>query len=136
MLSFPDFASLQSALTLPLDATLHRLIFERVANAIACCVENMTHILVVEPGDTEADFLREAAFSPFTNPSSECRYGDPAFHPHWDWVGWHHGWFEWLTCIGDSGFALIVFVPARDGVDPRLVAMLQEFILCDGWQSF
>lgn len=129
MLSLPDFAALQNALTLPLDPVLHNLLAQRLADALACGVEQLTHILIVEPGDTEEDFLKQAAFSPFHNPLRDLRYGQTGFQPHWDWCGQPvQGWFEWFTCVGNDGFAFIVLVPDGDGIDLGLRAMLQTFM--------
>lgn len=128
MHSFPDFPALQAALSLPLDIALHQLLSDRIADAIACAVQDMTHIIMVEAHDREDNFLREAAFSPFYNPLSDCRHGDPDFQPHWDWAGRHDGWFEWLTCVGNDGFAFIVLVPDREDIDPRLLALLRAFV--------
>lgn len=125
MISLPDFAALEAALSLPLDPILHRLLSERLANALACGVENMTHILVVEPSDVEENFLAEADFSPFYNPLLALRMGEEGFVPPWDWCGTPaDGWFEWLTCIGNDGFALIVFVPMRGAIDDQLKKMI------------
>lgn len=131
MLSLPNLYAMEAALAGPLDPVLHRLMSDRVTDAIACGVEHMTHLLIVEPGDGETDFQREAAFSPFCNPLSETRYGDPDFMPGWDWAGLHDGWYEWFTCIGNDGFAFIVLVPISEGVDQMLLAMLREHVSCD-----
>ncbi|PZU60278.1 MAG: hypothetical protein DI547_04500 [Sphingobium sp.] len=122
---------MEVALTQPLDAALHALISDRLADAIACGVEHMTHLIVVEPGDGESDFQREAAFSPFHNPLSETRFGDPDFFPGWDWAGRHDGWFEWFTIVGNDGFAFVVLVPDAETIDPTLLAMLREHAPCD-----
>ena len=79
----------------------------------------------------EADFQREAAFSPFHNPLSETRFGDPEFSPGWDWAGRQHGWFEWFTVVGNDGFAFVVLVPDAETIDPMLLAMLREHVPCD-----
>jgi hypothetical protein len=128
MLSLHDMPSMLAALDLPLDPTLHRLLADRIHDTIACGLGDMTHIIVVEPGDREADFLREAAFSPFWNPTLPLRYGEVGFEPPWDWAGKHDGWFEWIKTVGNSGFAFIVLVPDREEIDPTLAAMCKEFI--------
>jgi hypothetical protein len=130
MISLPDFVALQAALSLPLEPTLHCLLADRIADAIACECQHLTHIIVVEPDDREEDFLREAAFSPFTNPLSDSRHGEPGFAPPWDWAGRHDGWTELLTCIGNDGFALIILIPPHPDIDPRLLSLLQEHVPC------
>ena len=128
MISLPTYAAMKAALLQIQDKTLYRIVNDRLSDAVACGCEHMTHILIIEPGNGEAEFLREAAFTPFRNPLSDTRYGQSGFEPHWDWAGQHQGWFEWLTCIGNAGFAFIVLVPDRDDIDPMLLAMLREFI--------
>lgn len=130
MLSLPNLYAMEAALAGPLQPTLHRLISDRLTDAVACGVEHLTHLIVVEPGDTENDFQQEAAFSPFQNPLSETRYGDPDFVPLWDWAGQHDGWYEWFKIVGNDGFAFIVLVPDEEGVDPLLLTMLREHVPC------
>lgn len=131
MLSLYDINTMSAALLLPLDPALHRLLSDRIRDAVACELEELTHILVVEPGDGEGDFIREAAFSPFWNALSETRYGDPDHFPPWDWAGKQEGYFEWIKTVGDSGFAFLVLVPDREGIDAMLLAMCRELISCD-----
>ena len=131
MLSLHDIDTMNAALSLPLDPKLHRLLSDRIQDAIACGLEALTHIIVITPDDGESDFIREVSFSPFWNPLSETRYGDPGHIPPWDWAGKQDGHYEWLKTVGDSGFAFIVLVPDRDGIDPTLLAMCREFISCE-----
>lgn len=128
MLSLPTLDAMQAALAGPMDNTLYQIIADRVADAVACGCEHLTHIVVVEPGDGEGDFLREAAFSPFRNPLSDTRYGDPGFEPHWNFARRYENIYEWLICIGNGGFAFIVLCPDSYDIDPTLLAMLREFV--------
>ncbi|WP_183956384.1 hypothetical protein [Sphingobium fontiphilum] len=111
---------MQAVLAQPMEPVLHELLSDRVVDAIACGYEHQTHIIICEPGDTEADFLRAAAFSP---PLSGWLYGDACFQPLWDWAARHDGWFEWLSCIGKAGFAFILLVPDSEDIDPTLLAI-------------
>lgn len=114
-----------------LDPTLHRLLSDRIQDAIASGLADLTHIIIVEPGDTESDFIREAAFSPFHNSLSETRFGDPYFEPPWCWLDRLDGWgWEAIHTIGNDGFAFIILVPDVEGVDPLLLVMLREFSPC------
>ncbi len=40
-----------------------------------------------------------------------------------DYIEDHGGWFELIVTVGNDGFAFILFVRNRDGVDPELLAM-------------
>ncbi|WP_150291711.1 hypothetical protein [Sphingobium estronivorans] len=129
MLSLYDINNMNAALLLPLDPTLHRLLSDRIRDIIACALEELTHIIIVEPGDGEGDFIREAAFSPFWNPLSETRYGDPDHIPPWDWTERLDGWgWELIRTAGNDGFAFIVLVPDGEGIDPTLRTMCASYI--------
>lgn len=130
MQSLPNLYAMEAALAGPMEPVLHRLVSDRLTDAIACGVEHLTHLIIVEPGDAEADFQREAAFSPFHAPLSDTRYGDEDFLPNWDWAGHHGGWYEWFKIVGNDGFAFIVLVPDVEGVDPLLLSMLRTYVPC------
>lgn len=129
MLSITD---LRARLPKQLGSTFRRLLTDRIQDAIACGLEEMTHIIAVEPGDGENDFIREAAFSPFRNTLSQTRYGDPDFEPPWCWLDRLEGWgWEAIHTVGNDGFAFIILVPDIEGIDPTLLAMLREFAPCN-----
>jgi len=110
MLSFDTRDALLAALDLPLNEELQRLISERVEDAIVRNLGDMTHILVVQAGDTEADIIDAIGFSPLVHRIHGTRYGEPTFEPDWDWRLNHSEWVELGYTIGDSGFAYILFI--------------------------
>lgn len=110
MLSFDTKASLIEALALPLDPVLHGLLTARINDALARGLADLTHILVVQPGDTEADVVEAIGFSPLVHRIHGTRYGDPDHEPDWDWRLEHEGWVELGYCVGDSGFAFIILL--------------------------
>ncbi len=123
MLSFDDGASIAGASLLVLEPRLAALISARAA-ALATPygdLADLTHILVVEAGDTEAQIVEAVDFSPMANPIDGARFGDAGFQPWWDWLQRHDGWFELIVCVGDSGFAFVLFVADAEGVDRRLL---------------
>ena len=129
MLSLHDLPSMLAALDWPLDPTLHRLLADRIHDAIACGLGNMTHIIVAQAGDGEDDFIREAAFSPLWNPLSETRYGDPGHISPWDWSYRLDDWgWELGRTVGNDGFAFIVLVPDSEEIDPILRSMCGSHI--------
>jgi len=131
MLSFDDGASIAGALTLTLklEPRLAALIAARVANLATPYgdLADLTHFLVVEPSDTEANIVHAVGFSPLTNPIDGVRFGDADFQPWWDCLQRHDGWFEMVVCVGDSGFAFVLFIADADGVDRRLRDLCQTF---------
>lgn len=116
MLSFDTKASLIEALTLPLDPVLRDLLTARINDAITRGLGDLTHILVVQSGDTEADIIDAIGFSPLVHRIYGTRFGEFDHEPDWDWRLDHEGWIELGRCVGDSGFAYLLFVQNLDAV--------------------
>ncbi|MDO7833675.1 hypothetical protein Q4610_01325 [Sphingobium sp. HBC34] len=55
----------------------------------------------------------EVLFSPLEREGR--RWGDPGFQTWWDWLHDHGGWFELIYCVGNSGFAFVLFLEDADG---------------------
>jgi len=104
MINLPDADSIRAALNQPLEPQLHELLAERFADATACELADMTHMLVIQPGDTETDIIDAIGFSPI---------GAVA-----DWREQHPGFHELIYCVGNAGFAFLVFVQDAEGVMP------------------
>lgn len=114
------------ALTLDLDPRLHTLLGERI-EALGEDLLDYTEFLVVQPGDTEDDIARHIGLSPLIEPIDGVRFGGTAaFHPHWDWMAAHDGYWELLFTFG-STFAYIVFVIDADGVLPELRQLCRRY---------
>lgn len=112
MIKLPDAASIRAALNQPLEPQLHELLAERFADATACELADMTHMLVIQTGDTEADIIDAIGFNPIG-----------AVH---DWYEQHPGYHELIYCVGNSGFAFLVFVQNAEGVLPDLLRLCRE----------
>lgn len=110
MLSIYDEQTLTHALTLPLDPKLHALLADRLAQLTPELIE-MTHFLIVEARDMEADLVKELGFCPIEVVDDI---------PSWDWLHDHGGLFELIMTVGDSGFAYHLFVQDGEGALPRL----------------
>ncbi|KEQ55323.1 hypothetical protein BV95_00486 [Sphingobium chlorophenolicum] len=121
MLSFYDRASLRHALKLPLRADLTELLHKRIHQIFNNGLADLTHLLVIEAGDTEAMMRHEVGFSPLEDEG--VRYGSPTFIPRWDIMHHHIGWFEMVFCIGNSGFAIVLLIEdAQNSSFPDLQA--------------
>lgn len=120
MLSIYNAAALRNVLMLPLRVGLKSLLQKRIAQIFADGLEDLTHIIVLCPGDTEAMLKAEVLFSPLE--WEEKRWGDPGFQTWWDWLHDHGGWFELIYCVGNSGFAFVLFMEDVD--DPGLSDLL------------
>ena len=79
MMSFDNCAKIVGALDLPLETRVHRLLTDRVEQCRSTGLLDRTHILIIEPGDTEEGIAQEIGFSPLVNPMD---YGDPGFRMH------------------------------------------------------
>lgn len=127
MLAFYQRAELEVALTLSLRCDLEGLLRKRITQIIADGLADLTHLLVVSAADTEGIIEEEVAFSPVV--SDGIRFGQPNFSPHWDVLHNHGGWFEVTFCIGNGGWAVVMFI--NDGERscfPELVAMCREHV--------
>jgi hypothetical protein len=121
MLSLHDPASMERALLSSIDPTLRELLTARVASLKTNCLTDLTHFLVVQPGDTEAMIVDEIGFSPMINVHDGVRFGDACFHPFWDWLRDVGGWFEMIVAVGNGGFAFVLLIRNADGVDAELL---------------
>ena len=127
MLSFSDAASVAASPDAVSDPRLYRLLVDAVAHWTAVGVLDMTHLLIVEPGDTEAAIVEEVGFSPLVNPLDGQRFGSAPFSPFWDDLRDRGGWFELVVCVGDTGFAYALFIADRSGTDPQLLSLCRAF---------
>ncbi len=124
MIDLPDLDAILAALDTPLQPDLHDLITTRLRDAFACDLADLTHILVIQPGDTEAHIIDAIGFSPLVS-----RMDGKRLQSDWDYIEAHPEWWELIYTVGDSGFAFLVFVDRTDGVLPELLN------LCDAGVS-
>ena len=128
MLSFNNAAAIAAApSTASIDPTLRQLLADRVHDWTATDLLELTHVLIVQAGNTEEDILDAVAFSPLINSLNDQRFGSKGFTPAWDWLERHDGWFELIATVGDSGFAFVLFIEDAEGVDPELRALCHAY---------
>jgi hypothetical protein len=125
MLSLPDCAALEAALSSPVRPDVQPLLHRRIQRFFDDGLADYTHLLVVEADDSEAKLLDEIGLTPFEHDG--IRYGSSDFHPRWDLLHDHGGWFEMTFCIADSGFAYVLLI--EDDDRSCLARMCR--ILCD-----
>ena len=118
MIDMPDLDAILATLSSTLQPDLHHLIASRLQDAFACELAYQTHILVIQPGDTEAQIKAAIGFSPLVS-----RMDGHRLQPDWDYIEPHPGFWELIYTVGDSGFAFLVFVQRADGVLPDLLAL-------------
>ena len=121
MITIYDGAAMARVLTLDIDPQLRGLLERRFASLVTADgdLTDWTEFLVVEPGDREADIIREVGFSPLVEPIDGARFGSRGFHPFWDHLTKHDGWFE-LTISFGSTFAYVLLIQDEDGALPEL----------------
>ena len=128
MLSFHDASAIASApSTSSIDLALSQLLADRVQDWAATDLLDLTHLAVIQTGDTEAAIVDEVAFSPLVNPLDGRRFGSKGFEPCWDWLERHAGWFEMIVTVGNDGFAFVLFIQDSDGIDPQLRRLCQSY---------
>jgi hypothetical protein len=120
MISLSTRASLEAALTLDLEPKLQHLLVDRIKDTASLDLLDLTHIVVVEPGESEEDLQEEISLSPTINPIDGERYPSAQFQVWWDWLERHDGYWEMIITVADTGFAYLLFVPDADNTDPKL----------------
>jgi hypothetical protein len=125
MLHLHNRETMALALTADLDTDLRRLLTARIA-ALGEDLIDWTEYLVIESGDTEADIIGHAGFSPLVEPINGRRFGEPGFHPHWDWLTDQSGWFEMIVTFG-STFAYVLFIQDSEGVPSDITTLCRTY---------
>lgn len=121
-----DEASFEATIEATTDPALRRMLAARLKLYRANCLIDLTMLLVLDRGETAEDIERESGINPLVNPIDGARYGSPKFHQYADWISFEAGHHEWLTCIGNSGRAVIALVADQPGADPLLLDMLRS----------
>lgn len=111
MLNLPTIADLQAAAESETRPNLRALLADRLSDTVKCGLQELTHVVVVEEGDSEADIVEAIGFSPL-----ETRIDNTRNELDADWVERHAGWWELLYTVGNSGHACIVIVEDADDV--------------------
>ncbi|SFR84739.1 hypothetical protein [Sphingomonas jatrophae] len=116
-------------LTLDFDPRLRDLLESRFT-ALADLLD-WTEFVIVEPGDTEADIVREVGFSPLVEPIDGVRFGEEGFQPFWDHFVDHGGWFELSVSFGSS-FAYVLLISAEQPAWPELYQLCRSYVGTSG----
>lgn len=127
MLSLSDAAAIRAALNQPLDGKLHAILRGVLATAEANGVTDLTHVLVVQAGDTEEAIEQELGWSPLHHPIDGHRFGSVKFAPYWAWLRDRGGWYELIHPAGNSGFASILLVQDAEAVPADLLRMCRQY---------
>jgi hypothetical protein len=109
MYNLPAIESIRMVLDQPLGKVLRSLLEDRLSDTIRCGLQDLTHILVIEAGDTEQQVIGAVGFSPLVS-----RIDNRPNCPDWDWIEQHDGWWELVYTVGNSGYAFILLVEDAD----------------------
>jgi hypothetical protein len=127
MITLRTAMAVKSTLALLADNQLRSLLTERVEQLTNAWedidLNDLTHFLIIQPGDTAGDAERELGWSLLVNPVDGARFGEPAFTPSWEWIEDHGGWFEAVYILSDDGFGISLFVQDHPATDPELLAL-------------
>ncbi len=116
-----------------LDPRLHRLLAKWICHTISAGLADMTHIIVLSSGDSEADLIAEIGMSPLVNPADNIRFGSPGYVPWWDGLTYVDGWWEMVIVVGSSGFSYILLISDADGKTRELLTLCRAYQEpCDG----
>ena len=127
MQSFDNARAIAKAPRFMTGSKLKNLLTDRVEDWTTRGLLDLTHVAIIEVGDTEVSIIEELAFSPLINPLDGLRYGMAGFVFPFDYLKNHGGWFELFITVGNDGFAHHLFVRDREGVDPELLTMCRAY---------
>ena len=131
MITLRTAAAVKSTIALLADNPLRALLsqrFEQLTNAWeGIDLSDLTHFLIIQPGDTAADAENDIGWSLLVNPVDGARFGDPAFTPPWEWIEFSGCYFACVFVLSDDGFGLILFIQDHPDTDAELLAMYREF---------
>ena len=104
----------------------HVAIVQRLHDWRKRCLFDLTHLLIVEAGDTEAGIVQAINLSPLIS-SDGLRFGCIGFEPPFDWLNDHGGWFELIMTVGNDGFAFELFIEDGPGIPVDLHALCHTY---------
>ena len=125
MIDLPTVDAIKATLNQPIDEALKNLLEDRLADTIHCGLQDYTHVLVVEAGDTEQQIVEAIGFSPL-----KTRIDNRPNCADWDWCERHPGWWELLYTIGNDGFAYILLVEDASGAPLACLCRAEGTNLC------
>lgn len=128
MMTIYDRAAMERIMTLDLNPQLRHLLKRRFAslNTPWGDLTDWTEWIILEPGDSEDDIVREVGFSPLVDPVDGVRLGARGFRAFWDYLGREDGHFMMIQSFG-STFAYVLIVPDAEGIHPELLAMCRHY---------
>jgi hypothetical protein len=84
-------------------------------------------IAVLEAGDTSEQLTEAIGLDVLSEPWTGVRFGECAFHPAFEVLLEHAGFFELVIVPGDGDYGNVIFIPKLAGVDPELLSFCQAY---------
>lgn len=112
------------------NPTVHALVQRRFAEICAdepYREDRHGYMIVVEPGDRTDELEAESNCAILQNVFDDARLGDPDFFPCCEVLEEHPGCYEMVFLLNDDGFAIDIFIPKEEGIDPDLLAMCAAY---------
>lgn len=139
MLSFLDAASVVESPSTVSNSRLEEMLTAAVQHRPAAELLALTHLLIVEPGDTEEAIVKEVGFTRLVNPLDRERYGSTSSAPYWDGLQDRGGWFELTLTVANEGFAFVLFIQDTEEVQAELLSLCRTYTggqaPCTGFRS-
>lgn len=126
MISIHNRASFEAAIHACSDERLQRLLQDRFELYARGEILDLTHLLIVQAGDTEQAIADELGWSPLVSPFDHARFGSSEFQPYWDWLSAGHGFYEMITSTGNDR-AAVLLVEDIPGAAPELLSLLRTY---------
>lgn len=127
MQSFENAKAVARAPRMVTDPKLQSLLTDRVQDWTERGLLGLTHLVLIKVGDTDKAIVDEIGFSPLVNLLDGKRYGTDGFVMPFDILTDHGGYFELVMTVGNDGFASVIFVRDREGVDPEILSMCRAY---------
>lgn len=127
MQTFESAKAIARAPGLMTDPQLQTLLYERVQDWTDRGLLDLTHLVIIEVGDTDKSITEAMGQSLLVNALDGNHYGNDGFMFPFDWLADHNGFFELIQTVGNDGYARFIFVRDREGVDPELLSMCRAY---------
>ena len=98
----------------------------RIHDWAATDLLGLTHLLIVEAGDSEQDIVEEVGFSPLESLDG-VRFPAAGYVPPFDFAEQHDGWIELIQVVPNDPFAFVLLVDQADGADPELLQLCRAY---------
>ena len=87
------------------------------------------YMIVVEPRDSMASLEQFSGMKLFHDIFTGVPWNDPDYSPAFEVAEEHPGCFELVYILNDDGFAITVWIPKSEGIDPELLSLCRTYAI-------